>query len=108
MLLYLAAFIGELLFIAIGMLLSVYIKKARTIMSISIGVVMCTYIFSMAANVSESMKFLSYFSPFKYFEASSVLHTAKLDGLYTIIAFGVILVCMAVTLLIYNRRDLKC
>ena len=108
LLLYTATFIGEMFFVAMGMLVSVFIKKGRTVMSISIGVVMCTYIFSMAANVSESMEFLSYLSPFKYFEASAVLHSSKLDGLYTVIAFSVILVCMTFALLSYNRRDLKC
>jgi ABC-2 type transport system permease protein len=100
--------LGQLMMMGIGMLISMFVTKTRTLMSVSIGVVLLLYILSMVINLNEDLSTLKYVTPFQYFDSRSILHTESIEWVYVILPAGVALAGYALSLVIYNRRDLKC
>jgi|AGTN01.3.fsa_nt_gi Putative exporter of polyketide antibiotics len=100
--------LAQLMMLGIGMLLSMFITKARAIMSVSIGAVLLLYVAGMFASVQESLNWLKYFTPFQYFDARTILTGGSLEWVYVALPIGVALAGAGLSLVIYNRRDLKC
>lgn len=104
----LALLLGQLMMMGIGLLLSMFITKTRTVMSVSIGVVLLMYVLSMVVNLNDSLGALRYLTPFQYFDARAIAHGGGIGWQYIAVPIGVALAGYALSLLIYNRRDLKC
>ena len=103
-----ALLLGQLMMMGIGMLLSMFVTKTRTLMSVSIGVVLGMYLLSMLVNIKEDLSGLKYLSPFQYFDSRAILHDGNIEWVYIVISTGVALAGLILSLVIYNRRDLKC
>ncbi len=103
-----ALLLGQLMLMGIGMLLSMFVTKTRTLMSLSIGVVLLMYILSMVVNLNADLGALKYLTPFQYFDSRSILHNMRIEWIYAILPVSVGLAGYALSLVIYNRRDLKC
>ncbi len=103
-----ALLLGQLMMMGIGMLLSMFVTRTRTLMSVSIGVVLGLYLLSMLVNLKEELSGLKYVTPFQYFEPRALLHSGSIEWPYIALSAGVALAGLAVSLVIYNRRDLKC
>ena len=103
-----ALLLGQLMMMGIGMLLSMYVTKTRTLMSVSIGVVLGLYLLGMLVNLKDNLNGLKYLTPFQYFDSRTILHSGSIEWIYIVISVGVALAGLAVSLVIYNRRDLKC
>jgi ABC-2 type transport system permease protein len=103
-----ALLLGQLMMMGLGLLLSMFVTKTRTIMSFSIGVVLLLYILSMVININEDLSALKYVTPFQYFDARTILHSESIEWIYAVLSAGVALAGYALSLVIYNRRDLKC
>jgi len=102
-----ALFLGQLMMLGLGILLSMFVTKTRTVMSISIGVVLVLYIINMFVNIKEELSWLKYITPFKYFESRTILLSGSIEWIYIALPVGVALAGLALSLAIYNRRDLK-
>jgi ABC-2 type transport system permease protein len=99
--------LGQLMVMGVGMLLGVFVTRARTVMSASIGVILVLYMASMFANMQESLEWLKYFTPFQYFDAREILRSGCIEWVYVVLSAGVALAGLAASLVIYNRKDLK-
>jgi ABC-2 type transport system permease protein len=100
--------LGQLMMLGVGMLVSMFVIKARAVTSVSIGIVLVLYVVSMFANMNSDVEWLKIVTPFQYFDARSIIAGAAIDWVYVALPLGVAAVCAAATLIIYNRRDLKC
>lgn len=105
-LLSISAFLLHLTFAALGLLISVFITKARALMSVSLGVVIGTYFIGLASSLSEKLDILKYFSPFKYVDATDIITSEIIDYKYLIIIGSIISVSVIGTYLFYNRKDI--
>lgn len=103
-----ALLLTQMMMLGLGLLVSMFLTKTRTVMSVSIGVVLLLYVLSMVVNLNDSLDTLRYFTPFQYFDARTIAHSSSIDGLYILLPLGAALAGYALSLLIYNRRDLKC
>ncbi|MDD2434911.1 MAG: ABC transporter permease subunit [Bacilli bacterium] len=97
----------HLFFFTLSLLLSIYYKKTRKSMMISIGVVIGTYIIQILSTMTDSLKFLKYFSPYEYINARDIVLNHQLN--YSNI---LILSMMTVIILIglydaYNKKELN-
>jgi ABC-2 type transport system permease protein len=101
-----AMFMIELIFLAVGLLLGCAMKQYKFSGSTAIGIILVTYFMSVISGMKDSLDFLKYFTPFKYFDAAQMLSTMKMDGTYLAISAGIIVVCMIAAYLIYGKRDL--
>lgn len=100
--------LGQLMMLGIGMLLSMFITRARAIMSAAIGVVLLFYVLSMFININQELDALKYLTPFAYFDAQNMLHSGSIDFVYVILSVGIAAVCFFCSMAIFQRKDLKC
>ena len=105
-LLSLGALLLHLTFAAIGLLISVFIIKARTVMSVSLGVVLGMYFLGLASSMSDKLTGLKYVSPFKYVDAADIIINAKIDYMYIIIMVLIIGFSLIGTYIFYRKKDI--
>lgn len=101
-----AFFIIELIFLALGLLLGCAMKQYKWSASTAVGIILVTYFISIISAMQENLNFLKWFTPFKYFDAVDLFRNGRLDGTYLLLSLAIIVVCVAVAYLAYNRRDL--
>ncbi len=101
-----AMFIIELIFLAVGLLLGSSMKQYKRASSIGIAIILVTYFLSIIAVLKQNLDFLKYFSPFKYFDAAQLFRDGRIEIGYLLLSFAIILVCVGIAYVTYNRRDL--
>jgi ABC-2 type transport system permease protein len=101
-----AMFVIELIFLAIGLMLGCVMKQYKRSASIAVGIILATYFMSIVSGMQEKLDFLKWFTPFKYFDAADLFRNGRMDSTYLLISVGIIVVCVALAYLVYNRRDL--
>lgn len=105
LLINLSLFLLQLIFLAIGIAVSVFFNKLRTVLPISLGAVFGFYMVG-ALLVTDEKDFARYLSPFKYFDVTNILKHSGFEVPYVITAAAVILVAVTVTYLIYGKKDI--
>jgi ABC-2 type transport system permease protein len=102
----LGALLLHLTFAAIGLLISVFIIKARAVMSVSLGIVIGTYFLGLASSISDKLTGLKYVSPFKYVDAAYIIINAKIDYTYLVIMILIIGFSVICTYIFYLKKDI--
>jgi ABC-2 type transport system permease protein len=102
----LAMFLIELIFLSIGLLLGCVMRQYKRSGSTAVGIILVTYIMSIISVMQKDLDFLKYVTPFRYFEASELLHTGQMEGIYLILSAVIIVASVAMAYIVYNRRDL--
>lgn len=95
------------LFMTLGMLISVFIVKAKTILPISMGTVMGTFILGVASRITDSAKGLIYLSPIDYVNSSDILKEGSIDMVFIVMLLGLTAVSIALTYFFYNKKDIS-
>lgn len=103
----LGMFLLQLLFLLIGSAIAAVSKKPRLAATISTGILLITYILSIAIDLNEKLAFMKYFSPFKYFEAKVVMNGEGLDTIFVLLSLCLIVILLMVTFVFYRKRDLN-
>ncbi len=101
-----AMFVTELIFLALGLLLGCVMKQYKLSSSTAVGIILVTYFLSIVSVMNAKLDFLKYFTPFKYFDAAALFSSGKMDGGYLLLSAAIIVVCVVVAYLVYNKRDL--
>lgn len=104
--LLLGASVVHLAFVAIGLALSAFVSKVKTITSMGVGLVLGTYFLSLLAKLSSKLDFFKYVSPFKYADAVDIVKRGGLDLRYLTLALAIIVILLAFTYYFYQRKDL--
>jgi len=100
-------FIMQLLFFALGVALASYFKNPKLPSIVATTILLGTYIIWVVIDLNAKLDFLKYFTPFKYFDASILIHDGHLDLVYVILSLVIISVLMATAFSAFNKRDLK-
>lgn len=101
-----AFFVIELIFLALGLLLGCAMQQYKRSASAAVAIILATYFMSIVSGMQEKLDFLKWFTPFKYFDASELFRSGKLDSTYLLISAAFIVVCVVAAYLVYNKRDL--
>lgn len=101
-----AMFVIELIFLAIGLLLGCAMKQYKRSGSTAVAIILTTYFMSIMAVMNEKLDFLKYLTPFKYFDAGELFRSGQLNGAYLALSAAIIVICVAGSYWIYNKRDL--
>jgi ABC-2 type transport system permease protein len=102
----LTMFFVQVIFIAIGMLVSVFFKKIKNILPISLGFVFGFYLIGALLVTDSSNTAERILSPFKYFDITYILQKGNYESLYLIIGAVVAITAIAISYIIYNRKDI--
>jgi len=98
------AFLGYI-FMAIGFLISVLIKSGKQATSISLGIFFTTYVLGILGKMKDGLEGFLYLSPFDYVVPSNLINNG-FDMKYVLLGLGIIIVCISITYIIYNKKDL--
>ncbi|MFF2877023.1 ABC transporter permease subunit [Gottfriedia sp. NPDC057991] len=99
-------FILQLLFLVIGSAIAAVCKNSKKAASYATGILLITFILSIAIDLNDRIEGLKYFTPFKYFEAKDIMYGGGFDGIYTTISIGLIVILTMVTYVSFKKRDL--
>ncbi|MGN7761435.1 ABC transporter permease subunit [Paenibacillus sp. 22594] len=102
----LAMFILQLLFMSIGTATAAVQKKSKAAASLATGILLLTFVLSIAIDLNDRLASLKYITPFKYFEAKNVMYGGGLDVVFVLLSAALIVVLVAVTYVFFNKRDL--
>lgn len=101
----LSLFFLQLIFLVIGVAISVFFNKLRTVLPISLGVVFGLYM-AGALLVTDEKEGGRFLSPFKYFDVAHILKNESFEPPYLITAAILVIVAIAMTYAIYTRKDI--
>lgn len=105
MLLNVGVLLFALLMLSIGLLLSATLPKIKSVVPLSMSIVISFYLVKVLQGTVEK-DWLLYFSPFQYFNDPQIIQNAMYDwGLFSI---GILLIvlCIVSSYIIYQRKDI--
>ncbi len=99
-------FLTQIIFLGIGMMLSAVLKHYKKSGSITIGLLMGTYLLSILIGmVDGKIDFLKFVTPFQYFPTSDML-IGKFNFGFIILSISISLISIFGTFYFYKKRDL--
>ena len=101
-----ALMILQVLFLCVGTALGSVMRTTRKASSLNTGLLLGAYFLSVAVDMNKDIDFLRYFTPFKYFEAKSLLFGGTYSITSLVICFLLIGICLYVTYVKFGHRDL--
>ena len=78
-----------------------------TAQSLASGILLFTFMLSLAIDLNSRIEILKYLTPFKYFDAKNLLHSRGFEPVYVILSVVIITVLFKATYIFYERRDLN-
>lgn len=100
-------FILQLLFMVIGSSLAAVKRRSKSAASLATGVLLLTYLISVAIDLNENIEGLKYLTPFKYFEAKNVMFGGGFELIFVLLSGILVAVLTMVTFIFYKKRDLN-
>jgi ABC-2 type transport system permease protein len=100
------AFLLMLLFGAVGFFISLWIKRGRPVIGISIGVIMGGYLIDIFSKITKSVEKIGYLSPFKFVDSNVLSPDYGLTWWRVLYFLGISLVLFALSLFIYKKKDI--
>lgn len=97
----------QLLFMTIGSGMAALLSNPKKASSLSTGILLLTFILSIAIDLNEKLEVLKYLTPFKYFEAKNIMYGGGFDGVFVSLTLVFIVILSIVTYVFFQRRDLK-
>ncbi len=105
LLLGVALILLQLVFASMGLFVSSFMKRIRTVLPISMGVIFFFYFLNMLNETLERVE-LSYLTPFAYFNLSGVLRNGAYETKYVVLSFVLVLLFTTLAWAAYSRKDL--
>jgi len=97
-------FFVQLMFMAMGIIISVIVGKIKSVITISLSTVFGFYIIGTLGSVIGDEK-VRYMSPFRYFDMAYIIKNAAYETSYTIVGIIFVIVSIATSYLIYVKKD---
>jgi len=101
----LTLFFTQLIFLAIGFVVSVFFTKLKSVLPISLGVVFGFFMIGalIATGDNDGTRFLS---PFKYFDTSYIIKNSCYEAPYLFTGAIIFIVTIVASYIIYTKKDI--
>lgn len=106
LLLSLTLFFLQLIFLTLGIIVSVVVPKIKSVLPISLGTVFAFFIIGALAS-STGDDALRYITPFKYFDFAYIVQNSTYESSFMIVAMGFITIAITASYFIYAKRDIN-
>ncbi|MCL4405588.1 MAG: ABC transporter permease [Firmicutes bacterium] len=106
LLLSLTLFFLQLIFLALGIIVSVVVPKIKSVLPISLGTVFAFFIIGALAS-STGDDALRYITPFKYFDFAYIVQNSTYESSFMSVAMGFITIAITASYFIYAKRDIN-
>jgi ABC-2 type transport system permease protein len=105
-LLLLSVAIFQLFFLAVGLVISLLVRRVRSVTPYALGLAFGAYVLSAFSGVLGDVK-LEILTPFKHFDGNRIVATGSLDTPLVALNVAVSLIAIAASYWLYVRRDIK-
>ncbi len=105
LLINLSLLIVQLLFVTLGFFIAVFIRKLKSVLPISLGVVFGLFTINMLNESLGDIK-LTFLTPFAYFKPSDIINNVSYDSTYLLLTIFLIVFFTSMTYLVYHKRDI--
>lgn len=105
-LLALSFFLVQLVFLGLGILLSQFLKRVKSVVAVSLSAAFAFFSIGMIQAMTSDQK-LRYLTPFKYFDHLAVIRDNTYEPKFVILTFVVIILATAIGYIIYRTRDAR-
>lgn len=95
----------QLFFVGIGMLISVSVRKIRSVLSYSMAMAFGLYILNAMKNIIGGNT-LGLISPFYYYEPGHIIEHGQFDTTYYILGILIVIFSVVISYLLYMRRNI--
>lgn len=99
-------FLLQLLFMSIGTAIAAFRNNSKIASGISTGILLATFFLSIIDDMSKKLSFLKYITPFKYFDAKTLLVENGFNPFLVLLSLGISGLMTYFTYTWYNKRDL--
>lgn len=99
------SFLGYI-FMAIGFLISVFIKNVKQAVPIALAVFFTSYLIGIFGKLKDSLNFFLYFSPFDYVVPAKIIKNG-FETKYLVLGLCIIIISIIGTYLVYNKKDFR-
>jgi len=90
---------------SVGMVISVSLKKIRSVLSFSMALAFGTYMINAVRGIIDS-KLLGIFTPFYHFEPNYIMEFGEINWSLGIISLVLIVGSLVATYVLYNNRNI--
>jgi len=95
----------QLFFLAVGLVISLLVKRVRNVVPYSMALAFGMYVLNVFGDMlGESV--LEKITPFRHFDARYIVNEATYDTPLVIVSLVVIVACLAASYVLYDRRDI--
>lgn len=98
-------FLIQLMFLAIGVLVSVVVPKIKSVLPVSLGTVFAFFFISMFGSAIGDNN-LRYITPFKFYDSAYILQNASYEVSFIILEVALITLAIATSYIIYAKKDI--
>lgn len=102
----LTLFFIQLIFLAVGVVVSVFFNKLKSVLPISLGVVFGSYMIGALIATGKNDDAIRFISPFKYFDTTYIIKNAGYEVSYLIIGAVIVVAAVVISYVIYNKKDI--
>ncbi|WP_195573881.1 ABC transporter permease subunit [Paenibacillus sp. 1001270B_150601_E10] len=97
----------QLLFMLLGSAVASLLKLPKRAAGLTSGMLLLAFFVSVVIDISGNLEGLKVLTPFKYFDAKSVLEAGSLSAGYMLLSLALMVLALVGTYVGYNKRDLK-
>lgn len=105
LLLLVSALIFQIFFLCVGLLISLLVKRVRSVTPYGLGLGFGAYVLSAFSGVLGDVK-LELLTPFKHFDAAAIVANNAYDLPLVLLNVGIAVIALAVSIWLYLRRDI--
>jgi ABC-2 type transport system permease protein len=104
LLLFAGLFIFQLFFLGVGLVISLLVKRVRSVTPYALGLAFGAYVLSAFSGIFGDIK-LEYITPFKHFDGAAIVGDGALNTPLVLLNVAVTVVALAASYWLYTRRD---
>lgn len=104
-LLSLTIFFVQLMFLAMGIIISVSVPKIKSVLSVSLSTVFAFYFLGVIGSTTDD-ETKRYISPFKYFDTSYIMEKSSYEASFLIVGAVLIILAIAASYRVYSKKDI--
>lgn len=102
----LTLFFIQFIFLAIGVVVSVFFNKLKTVLPISLGTVFGFYFIGAIIAAGKNDEAARFISPFRYFDSTYIIKNSSYEASYLITGAVIIAVSVIVSYIVYIKKDI--
>ena len=98
-------FFTQLIFLSLGIILSIVFPKIKSVLTVSLGTVFTFFIIGLLVSTTDD-GVKRYLTPFKYFDSAYIIENSSYEIAFMLAGIGIIVISLIASYIIYMKRDI--